>query len=120
MNKKFETINDFIYEMNKERDLPKEYNTYRDVVDELVSMGNSDHVYAFHDDHLSLESELGEDFLDQEIGNENDEDNEKIDFILDEANTIIPLSNMELTEERVECIKEDMMIRGEDPDDFEI
>ena len=117
MNKKFETINDVIDEMNKERDLPKEYNTYRDVVDELVSIGNSDHVYAFHDDHLSLESELGEDFLNQEIGNEDDE---KIDFILDEANTIIPLSNMELTEERVEHIKEDMMIRGEDPDDFEI
>jgi len=121
MHKKFKAIDEFIDEMNEERDFPKEYNTYRDIVDELVAMGNLDHVYAFHDDHLGLETELGKDFLNKEISDDiNENEEEKIDLILDEANTIIPLLNQELTEERIEDVKEDMIIRGEDPDNLEI
>ncbi|XPV70549.1 MAG: hypothetical protein ACNI25_08180 [Halarcobacter sp.] len=107
--KKLKNIHDVINDLNQDEDSPKEYNT----VQEIVKRGNSEHVYAFHDDHLGLESDLCSDFLNFKIEDLNTEKyEEKIDMIVDQANTISNYYNREITEDIQDEIDEDKMIRG--------
>lgn len=97
----------------------KQYETVRDLVNDLVELGNTPKVYAHHDSHLGLESELSDDFLNSKIEEiDGDKFEEEIELVLDEVNSIIPLSNRTLTEDDIDEIKEDMKYRGADPDDF--
>ena len=50
----FETIYDVINELNKVRYFPKDYETFGEVVEEIISMGNTDKVYAFYDKQIEL------------------------------------------------------------------
>ena len=59
----FETIYDVINELNKVRYFPKDYETFGEVVEEIISMGNTDKVYAFYDEHLGLEIDIGDDLM---------------------------------------------------------
>jgi capsule polysaccharide export protein KpsE/RkpR len=111
--KKLENISDVINDLNRDEDSPKEYNTVQEIVNEIVERGNSEHVYAFHDDHLGLESDLGSDFLNLKIVDINtDKNEEKIDMIVDQANTISNYYNREITEDIQDEIDEDKMTRG--------
>ncbi|WP_444679154.1 hypothetical protein [Halomonas sp. E19] len=95
-----------------------EYETVEELVDALVELGNTDKVFARHDDHLGLKSELPDDFLRSPL---NDIDKPRfesaIEAVIDQANIIIPLSERQLTEEDLEEIQEDKLYRGEDIDD---
>lgn len=115
----FKNINDVITSLNKDKDFPKEYNTFNELADELISIGNEDKVYAFYDEHLGLKDEVGDGFLNLKITESNIENNEdKVNEIIEVANNVIPLLNKELTEEDIDDIREDKMSRGEDPDEF--
>lgn len=110
---KLESINDVINYLNQDKDFPTEYNDIQEVVNEIVERGNSEHVYAFHDDHLGLESDLGSDFLKLKHENLNtDKHEDQIEMILDQANTIKGYYNREITENIKDDIDEDKMIRG--------
>lgn len=111
--KKLENIHDVINNLNQDKDFPKEYNTVQEIVDEIVERGNSEHVYAFHDDHLGLEGDLGSAFLNLKIEDLNTEKyEEKIDMIVEQADTISNYYNKEITENIQDEIDEDKMIRG--------
>lgn len=94
------------------------FNTAGEIVDSLVDLGNTDKVFVRHDDHLGLKNGLSEEFLNtplDEIDEEKFED--EIKEVLDQANTIIPLSERELSEDDEEEIDEDRQSRGLDDDD---
>ncbi len=95
-----------------------EYGTIEEVVDALVELGNTDKVYAYHDDHLGLKERLSKEFLKTPL---TDSDNPKfeaeIQAVLEQANQIIQLSVRELSEDDLDDIREDKISRGEDPDD---
>ena len=97
----------------------KEYETVRDVVEDLIDLGNTDKVYAYHDDHLGLMNDLSSDFLNAELVDlDNDKFEQEIELVLEQANWIIPLSKKELSDDDIEHIKEDISYRGGNPDDF--
>lgn len=105
----------------------EDYETVREFVDALVDTGNTDKVFAYHDDHLSLKDSLSEEILkmtideaDEMLENAEPEQSEledQLKRILDEANTIVPLSKREPSEDDLDDIKEDLESRGIDPDD---
>jgi hypothetical protein len=99
----------------------KEYETVGALVDDLVDLGQTDKVYAFHDDHMGLKDDLSDDFLRSPLDDlDADKYESEIEMVIDQANIIIPLSNKELSEEDIEEIREDKISRGEDPDDIDI
>lgn len=94
------------------------FDTVEQLVDALVDLGSMDKVFVRHDEHLGLKSGLSEEFLQtplEEIDEEKFED--EIKEVLDQANTIIPLAERELSEDDEEEIREDKQSRGEDTDD---
>lgn len=92
--------------------------TPEEIVDALVNLGNTDKVFARHDDHLGLKSGLSRAFLKSPLGDiEKPEFESDIEAVLEQANIIIPLSERELSEDDIEEIREDKISRGEDPDD---
>lgn len=105
----------------------EDYETVREFVDALVDTGNTDKVFAYHDDHLGLEDSLSGEVLemtlveaDEILENAEPKQSEledQIKRILNEANTIIPLSKKELSEDDLDDIKEDLESRGIDLDD---
>lgn len=105
----------------------EDYKTVREFVDALVDTGNTDKVFAYHDDHLGLEDSLSKEVLEMTIVDademlENGDSNQpevqdQLERILDEANIIIPLSKKELSENDLDDIKEDLESRGIDRDD---
>ena len=104
-----------------------DFDTVKDFVEALIDTGNTDKVFAYHDDHLSLEDSLSKEVLEMTIDDademlenadsEQAELEDQLKRILDEANTIIPLSKRELSEENLDDIREDLQYRGIDPDD---
>lgn len=92
-----------------------EFNTVEGLVDALVDLGNTDKVYAFHDDHLGLMSALPSDFLRSSLS---DADKPKFEAakeaVLEQANIIIPLYKKESSEDDLDVIEEDRMSRGLD------
>ena len=97
----------------------EEYETVGDVIDALIDLGNIPKVYAFHDEHNNLE--ISEKLTNTSL-EELDESKfeSEIEEIIEEANIIIPLSERNLTEDDIDDIKEDMMLRGEDPDELDL
>jgi len=99
----------------------KEYINIEEVVDDLISLGNTDKVFANHDDHLGLKSELSNSFLQAPLEDaEKSEFQDELESVLDQADIIIPLSQKELSEDDIDEIREDKMSRGEDPNDLDI
>jgi hypothetical protein len=68
------------------------YQTVGQVVDHLVNIGNTPEVYAHHDDHLGLKSDLSEKFLNSPLEDAgNPEFAEQTELVLEQAGIIIPL-----------------------------
>jgi hypothetical protein len=96
----------------------KNFDTVEQLVDALVDLGNTDEVFVRHDDHLGLKSGLSEDFLRTPLESVDEEKFEsEIKEVIDQANTIIPLSKRDLSDDDLEEIREDKLSRGEDIDD---
>lgn len=95
-----------------------EYKTVGELVDALVRLGNTDEVFARHDDHLGLKSDLSNELLQSSL---RDAGNPKfeadVEAIVKQANIIIPLANRDLSEDDKEEIREDRRYRGDDPDE---
>lgn len=110
----FETIDAVIDALDKENEFPDNYETYGDVVNELLEMGSTDKVFAFHDDHLGLKDSLSDEFLNSEISDDNNQKYEsEIVDVLEQAEIIIPLFEKELSEDDIEEIIEDKRSRGD-------
>lgn len=94
-----------------------EYQTTGEVVDELVRLGSTDKVYAFHDDHLGLRDNLSREFLRSPLS---DADHPRFESerenVLEQANRIISLWERELSDYDLEDIRDDQIYRGQDPD----
>ena len=91
----------------------RDLNTGGAVVEALIDLGNTEVVYAFHDDHNSLS--LSDDFKDTPLEDLDESKFEfEIDEILEQADIIIPLSEKILNEDDINDIKEDMILRGEE------
>jgi hypothetical protein len=88
------------------------YNTVEEFVDDLVNLGNTDKVFAKQDDHLGLKDNLPSKFLNSPLCDVAEEFPDETEMVLDQVNSIIPLSKRELTEEDVEDIDEDKYLRG--------
>ncbi|BBT05392.1 TPA: hypothetical protein ACRTM4_004606 [Aeromonas hydrophila] len=96
-----------------------EYETVEQLVDGLVSLGNTDEVFVNHDDHLGLKSSLSNEFLATSLSDLDTEAfSEEIEQVLEQANIIISLSARELSEEDLDDIREDRLYRGEGHDDY--
>lgn len=118
--KKFENLEDISHALgdggpfNPDTD----YETVEDLVDALVDLGNTDKVFARHDDHLGLKNGLPADFLSTPLSNADKPEFESaIEAVIEQADIIIPLSERELSEDDLEEIMEDKLYRGEDVDD---
>lgn len=95
-----------------------EYETVEDLVDALIDLGNTDKVFARHDDHLGLKSDLPADFLSAPLSEADKPKFESaIEAVIEQADIIIPLSERQLSEDDLEEIREDKLYRGEDVDD---
>jgi hypothetical protein len=69
------------------------YDTIEDLVDALVSLGNTPKVYEQHDDHNGLKSNLPDEFLTAPLNaSKKARFEEYKKLVLEQANTIIPLS----------------------------
>jgi len=108
--KKVKTIEDVISKLDKEDGC----ETYRDVVDALVEVGNIDEVLAFHDDHLELSDNLSEEFLESKIDdNKSEIFEEEIEAIIDESNTIFTILEQTLTAEELEDYRENKLSQAQ-------
>lgn len=121
INNNMETLEELVEALNEIEEEPKEYIIVNDVVQEIVAIGNTDKVFAFDDDHLGLEDDLSDEFLNSKLDNidteEHEEDNERLLMV---ANDVIFYYNKELTEDDKEDIIEDKKSRGESIDDLDI
>lgn len=89
------------------------FDTVGELVDALVNLGNTDEVIAFHDDHLGLKDNLPDAFLKAPLHSvDDDEFASEIDAVLEQANTIFPLADRELSEDDQDDIDEDRRSRG--------
>lgn len=94
------------------------FDNVEQLVDAVVELGNTDKVYAFHDDHLGLKSGLPSAFLASPIAELDEGEFEaEIEEVLDQANRIIKLASRELSEDDEQEILEDKQSRGVDIDD---
>jgi hypothetical protein len=95
-----------------------EYNTVGELVDALVDLGNTDKVFARHDDHLGLKSDLPIALLNSTLIDAQNPDFESdVEAIIEQANIILLFSKRELSEDDEEEIREDRSSRGENSDD---
>ncbi|GAA0801470.1 hypothetical protein [Psychrobacter piscatorii] len=86
-----------------------DFDTVEEFVETLIDTGNTDKVFAYHDDHLGLKDSLSKEVLEMTIDDadeilenadpEQSELENQLKRVLDEANTIIPLSKRELSED---------------------
>ena len=69
----------------------KEYETVGEVLNDLIDLGNTDKVYAFHDDHngLNISDELKNTPI---IELDKSKFESEIEEIIEQANIIIPIS----------------------------
>jgi len=97
------------------------FTTVENVVDTIVDMSNSENVYAFDDNHLGLKNDLSPEFLNAFIADADSENFESDrNKVLEQAESTIELAERELSEENIEDIKEDCILRGVDPDDIDV
>lgn len=105
MTEKIESLSELASQLS---DNPSDFRTVGDVVDSLVHLGNTDKVYARHDDHLGLRSDLSNAFLRAPLAEADSPKFEvEVNLVLQQANTIIPLSERTLNEDDLEEIAED-------------
>lgn len=105
MTEKIESFSELASQLS---DDPSEFRTVSDVVDSLVHLGNTDKVYVRHDDHMGLRTDLSNTFLRTPIAEaDSPEFEEEVNLVLEQANTIIPLSERTLDEGDLEEIAED-------------
>ncbi len=105
MTEKIESLSELASQLS---DNPFDFRTVGDVVDSLVDLGNTDKVYARHDDHLGLTSDLSNAFLRAPLAEADSPEFEvEVNLVLEQANTIIPLSERTLNEDDLEEIAED-------------
>lgn len=105
MTEKIESFSELTYQLS---DNPSEFRTVGDAVKSLVDLGNTDKVYVRHDDHLGLMTDLSDTFLCTPIAEaDSPEFEEEVNLVLEQANTIIPLSERTLDEDDLEEIAED-------------
>ena len=64
-------------------------NSVDDVANVLIAMGNQEHVYAFHDEHLGMKGDMTSTLLETKVVDVTDDHYENL---VDQANTIIGLS----------------------------
>lgn len=96
----------------------EEFDTVEELVDALVELGNTDKVFVHHDEHLGMKSLLSDEFLSKEISEVDPEYFENdIAEVLSQAQTILELSERQLTEDDLEEIREDKLSRGDNDDD---
>ena len=117
--KKFENIEDAAQALGDGGPFSSdtEFETVGEFVDALVELGNTDKVFARHDDHLGLKDDLSSELLASPLSDVEEEKYEdQLENILDQANTIIQLSDRELSEDDEEEIEEDRMYRGDTDD----
>jgi len=95
--------------------------TINEIIEGIREIGSDDRVVAFHDDHFSLVHNLPSELMESTISEAANDDNfeDEIDEIIDQANKVKYYLEKELTEDDIEDIKDDMRERGVDPDDFE-
>lgn len=118
--KKFENIEDVAQALGDGGPFAPDthFETVEQVVDALIELGCTDKVFVRHDDHLGLKRDLSDKFLATPLSDiDNPEFEQDIEAVLDQANTIIPLSERELSEDDIDEIREDKITRGEDVDD---
>jgi hypothetical protein len=118
--KKFESLEDIAHALGDGGPFNPdiEYETVEDLVDALVDLGNTDKVFARHDDHLGLKGDLPADFLNTPLSEADKPKFESaIEAVIEQADIIIPLSERQLSEDDLEEIREDKLYRGEDVDD---
>lgn len=89
-------------------------STVGDLVDQIVDMGNQKHVFAFTDSHLGLRDDMDEALLLKSIDEITEEDEDTLEYLRDESNSIIKLSTREITDSLQEDIDEDNQMRGID------
>lgn len=94
------------------------FGTVGDLVDSLINLGNTNKVFARHDDHLGLKEGLSKAFLNVPL-DEADESRfeEDIELVLEQANIIIPLSDRPLSDDDMDEIDEDRTTRGDTAND---
>jgi len=95
--------------------------TINEIVEGIREIGSDERVVAFYDDHFSLVYNLPSELMESTISEAANDDNfeDEIDEIIDQANKVKYYLEKELTEDDIEDIKDDMIERGLDPDDFE-
>ena len=92
--------------------------TVEEVVDGLLEVADQPKVLVKQDSHFGLKSDLPPELLKSSIENMDTEVYEdKIDKILEEANSIVLASQRHLSEEDKEEIREDQQSMGEEPDE---
>lgn len=71
--RKFQTIEDVAQTLGDRgpHNPDVDFETYGELVDALINLGNTDKVFVHHDDHLGLKDDLSEDFLNSEIDDDN-------------------------------------------------
>lgn len=118
---KFEDLNDAANKLGCGRGtygMDRNYETVRDVVEDLVDAGNQDEVFVSTDSHLGLENQLSEEFLNMPLEDVDESKHQnEVDAIIYECENILPLLGREVTDELAEDIAEDKMGRGEDNDE---
>jgi hypothetical protein len=122
---KFLSLKDVANKLERGEDLNIE--TVEDIVDELISLGNTDKVHAFYDDHYNLKNELNTALLNKKIDEADknyykyEEDEEDIDKILEIANQIMYYYTRPMTNQiREQIIEEEYIRLGLNPEDYDI
>jgi len=113
-----QTIKDVIADLNID-EYEKEYDTYQDIVDEIVLRGNTEHVYPFDDEHLNFTNDMSSEFLNSKIDNPDilEKYEDEIDRIIYQANNTSFYYKREITPNIQEAINEDKILRGIEDDD---
>lgn len=93
-----------------------EETTFGEIVDEFKGIGQLDHVYAYCDDVHLLE-DIDDSLSVQKI-NEIDEDNDDVTDFLEIASNMSRYSDIEITDDVLDDIREDKQSRGEEDDCF--
>ena len=98
-----------------------EFKSCDEIVATLIELGNTDKVYAFHDDHLGLKDDLSQKFLNTPVSEADEGQFESdVNLVLEQAEKIMALAERELSEDQIDDIREDYISRGLDPSDIEI
>jgi len=97
----------------KDLDDEQEYKTVRDVVKTIQELGSEEKVNAFYDEYTDLDGELEDDFLNKNVDDLNEsEDEDKYNNLIDTAKNVLELYQKELTEDDENEINEDKASMG--------